>query len=434
MKNLKFMLLLTVLSAFLFSHSEAQLVKTGADLLFSKHLDLIKGKRVGLVVNHTAVLADGRHLADVVHEQEDVTLAALFGPEHSVRGDTTGAVVDAVDVKTGVPVYSLYGRTYKSKVFHDLLWYPPSVLLRTLVLHPRPEVLERIDVLIFDIQDIGARFYTYISTLGYVMEAAAGRGIPIIVLDRPNPIRGVYVDGPVRDDTLKSNVAYAPITIGHGMTVGEIARMYNGERWLQGGVQADLTVIEMEGWKRTMWYDETGLDWIAPSPNMLTLETAAVYPGMCLFEGANVSEGRGTDKPFEYIGAPWADGKRIAKELNSLRIKGVQFRPIDFVPTMRAGNLSPPKYKGKQCEGVFVEVTDRNAFESVKTGIYMLWVFRKLHPEQFKWRVPGIDRLSGTPSVRIMLDAGILPERIFRTWEKEIAGFREIRSKYLLYE
>jgi len=384
----------------------------GADLLFTKYFDLIKGKNVGLVVNHTALLADGRHLVDAMSEREDVKLVALFGPEHGVRGDTTGAVPDAVDPATGVPMYSLYGKTYK----------------------PTPDMMKGIDVMIFDIQDVGARFYTYISTLGYAMEAAAEHGIPFIVLDRPNPIGGLYVDGPIRDDTLKSFVAFGKMPVAHGMTVGELATMYSQEKWLENGIQASVKVITMEQWKRDMWYDETGLQWVRPSPNMPTLATATVYTGTCLFEGANISEGRGTERPFEYIGAPWVDAARVGDKLRATPLRGVRFHPIEFTPTKKPNNARAPKYDSESCNGIFVEVTDRIQFEPVKTGIYLLWAFKTTHPDKFQWRPPTIDRLSGTPAIRTMLDAGKSPEEVIATWKIGLKRFNAIRSKYLLYQ
>ena len=250
-------------------------VVVGADVLIHQREDLIKGKRIGLVTNHSGLLANGEHIADALHQMSDVTLVALYGPEHGVRGDTTGPLQNGTDPGTGVPVYSLYGATYK----------------------PTPEMLKGVEVLVFDIQDVGARFYTYISTLGNVMSAAAENHIPIIVLDRPNPVTGLYVDGPVLEDSLKSFVGYAPIPIAYGMTMGELAEMYNGEGWLDNGVKAELTVVRLQNWKRSMWYDQTGLRWVRLSPNMPTLNTAIPYTGTCLVEGINVSEGRGTDRP-----------------------------------------------------------------------------------------------------------------------------------------
>jgi uncharacterized protein YbbC (DUF1343 family) len=378
----------------------------------TNHLGLLQGRRVGLVANHTALLPDGRHLADVLASDPRIALVALFGPEHGIRGDTTGVLEDGVDARTGVHVYSLYGSTYK----------------------PTPEQLAGIDVLLFDIQDVGARFYTYISTLGHVMSAAGKAGMQIIVLDRPNPLRGISCEGPLPDDSLRSFVAYAPIPITHGMTVGELARLYDGEGWLEGGVRAPLTVIAMEHWKRTLWYDQTGLPWVPPSPNMLTLETAVVYPGTCLFEGTNISEGRGTERPFEYIGAPWMNSALVIELLEGQHLPGVHFETVQFTPMRKSREASSPKYEGEGCNGVFVEVTDREAFEPVATGIALLWAVRAVHPDRFEWRQRWIDRLAGTPTVRQRLDRGETPEAIVAGWQRDLQAFARVRSRYLLYE
>jgi uncharacterized protein YbbC (DUF1343 family) len=384
----------------------------GADLLFSKYFKYIKGKRVGVVTNPTAVLSDGRHLVDALYKNKDVKVVALFGPEHGIRADTTGSVDNAVDPVTGVPVYSLYGKIYK----------------------PTPEMMKNIDILIFDIQDVGARFYTFISTLGYAMEAASEKGIPIIVLDRPNPIRGVYVDGPVALDSMESFVAYAPIPIAYGMTIGELASIYNQEGWLHNGKKCDLIIAKMEGWNRNMWYDQTGLKWIKPSPNMSYLSTAIVYPGTCIFEGTNVSEGRGTEKPFEYIGAPWLNAVKTANDLNGYNLDGVKFEAVQETPVLTPNNTGPPKYFNQKCNDIYIKVVNRNIFKPVETGIYLLWEIKKDHPGSFEWREKTFDRLCGTPDVRLMLDKGDTPAEIISSWKKDLDNFKIIRSKYLLYK
>lgn len=386
-------------------------VRSGADVLVSERLGDVKGKRIGLVCNHTARLKDGRHLADVLHGTPGISLVALFGPEHGIRGEEEGSVVDGVDRQTGLPVYSLYGSAYA----------------------PASAVLDSIDILLFDIQDVGARFYTYISTLGHVMTAAARAGVPVVVLDRPNPIRGISVEGPVRSDSLKSFVGFAPIPVTHGMTVGELARMYNGEGYLEGGVRADLSVIEMTGWARGLWFDETGLQWVKPSPNMVTVRTATVYPGSCFFEGTNLSEGRGTAWPFEVIGAPWVDTARVLATLKGMGMPGVAFGGEAFVPRQTQKG-AVPKFDGQECRGIRLIVTDRNRFLPVATGVALLRAFRTSHPGEFRWRRASIDRLAGTPALREMLDAGKEPSAIVRSWGAEIDRFRAIRSKYLLYE
>jgi uncharacterized protein YbbC (DUF1343 family) len=396
-----------------FAIAQRPAVKVGADVLFESKLDVIKGKKVGLVTNHTAVLSNGNHLADVLHATKNVTLAALFGPEHGVRGDAPDGrtIRDTVDAKTGVPVYSLYGRINK----------------------PTPEMLKNVDVLIFDIQDVGARFYTFISTMFLCMEAAAENNIPFIVLDRPNPITGTMIGGPIRVDSLKTFVGWVPIPIAHGMTVGELALMANNEGWLKEQKKADLTVIRMERWKRSMWYDETSLRWIKPSPNMATLTTAIVYPGLCLIEGINVSEGRGTEKPFEYIGAPWIDGKQLAQMLRRYNLPGVSFEPIEFTPMEIPNVASNPKYKGIKCGGVYVKVSNRTTLNPVKTGIAVVAAIHALYPDSLKFRDRGFDRLAGTPKIREEIVKGTNVDAIVSSWGEEVKEFSKKRIPSLLY-
>ena len=407
----KFIVLNLIAIALAFSQQSR--VKIGAEILIEKHLDLIKGKKIGIVTNHTGILPDGRHIVDVLNGIEGVKIVALFGPEHGIRGEVPDgkSISHGVDAKTGIPVFSLYGEVKK----------------------PTEEMLKDIDVLIFDIQDVGARFYTYISTMSYCMEACAEMGKKFIVLDRPNPIRGVYVDGPILEPRFKSFVGLHPIPVAHGMTVGELAKMFNDEGWLENGVKADLTVVKMENYSRKMWFDQTGLPWVKPSPNMMTLKTAIVYTATCFIEGTNVSEGRGTQHPFEWIGAPWIDGEKLAKELNHYKLPGVKFEPISFTPTDIEKVTVDPKYEGEKCGGVYLNVYDREKFEPVKVGVYILYALKKLYPDKFKWRTAGQDRLWGTDKVRLMIDEGKNPDEIIKTWEDDVKKFLSIRQKYLLY-
>lgn len=388
-------------------------VKVGADVLLEQHLDLIEGKRIGLVTNHSALLADGRHLADALFANKKTRLVALFGPEHGIRGDAPDgrSVQHGRDSKTGLPVYSLYGKTTK----------------------PTDEMLKDIEILIFDIQDVGVRFYTFESTLSLAMEAAAEYDIPYIVLDRPNPIRGTWVEGYVRLDSLSSFVGLHPTPMAHGMTVGELAMMFNEEGWLKNGIKANLKVIQMEGWRRSMWFDESNLAWIKPSPNMATLKTAVVYPGTCLIEGTNLSEGRGTERPFEYLGAPFVDGPKWAGELNAHKLPGVVFKSVTFTPQDIPTVTNNPKHRGIACEGIAVDVIDRNTFEPVRTAVFILSTAKKLFTKDFQWRVTSIDRLAGTPVLRLSIDAGEPPQRIAEVWHKEVERFSKMRQKYLLY-
>ncbi len=394
------------------AHASGQ-VKTGADLLFEKYFHLVNGKRVGLVTNHSALLSNGKRLADALHENQRTKLAVLFGPEHGVRGDAPDGedVQHGVDKKTGLPAYSLYGAINK----------------------PTKEMLKDVDALIFDMQDVGVRFYTFISTMSYAMEAAAEQGIPFIVLDRPNPIRGTWVEGFNREDSLRSFVGLHPIPIAHGMTIGELATMYNDEGWLRNGIKAKLTVVKMEGWKRTMWYDQTGLKWVKPSPNLPTLESATVYPGTCLFEGVNISEGRGTSQPFENIGAPWIDGGAWARALNAFKLDGVQFDPAVFTPRSIENVALHPKYEGVRCAGVLIKITNRESFEPVKVGVYMLASAKKLFADSLKWRARSVDQRAGTPRLRMAIDAGIPPEKIVQMWKEDVDKFKVVRQRHLLY-
>lgn len=388
-------------------------VKVGADVLLERQFDIIQGKRIGLVTNQSAVLADGRHLADALFENKKTKLVALFGPEHGIRGDAPDgrSVQHGRDSKTGLPIYSLYGKTTK----------------------PTDEMLKDIDILIFDIQDVGVRFYTFESTLSMAMEAAAERGIPFVVLDRPNPIRGTWIEGFVRLDSLTSFVGLHPTPIAHGMTVGELATMFNEEGWLKNGIKANLTVVRMEGWRRSMWFDESGLTWIKPSPNMATLKTAVVYPGTCLIEGTNLSEGRGTERPFEFLGAPFVKGTKWADALNSQKLPGVVFKAVTFTPQDIPNVANNPKHRGTACEGIALEVVDRNIYEPVRTAVYILSSAKKLFGEDFQWRTASIDRLAGTPVLRRSIDAGEPPQKIVEGWTTEVERFTKMRKKYLLY-
>ena len=388
-------------------------VKIGAEQLYaSGYYHLVRGKRVGLITNHTGVLPDGTHLIDLFHDNPEVELSMLFGPEHGLRGEEDTHVADGTDAKTGVPIISLYGEMRK----------------------PTPELLEQVDVLVFDIQDIGARFYTYIKTMLRVQEAAAEEGIPFVVLDRPNAISATYIDGPI-GRPIEPNTGVGVIPITHGMTVGELAMMYNGERKANGLEEADLTVVPLQHYERNQWYDQTGLPWIKPSPNMLSIQTAEAYPATCLLEGTNFSEGRGTEYPFERIGAPWVDSQELADKLNSYKLKGVEFHPTSYTPGRIVDGIEiwPPKFVDEKVNAVEMRITDRDNFESAKAGVYILHALKSLYPQEFEWREGRIDGLLGTSSVREALNAGKSPEEITSSWSDELQKFKDKRSKYLLY-
>ncbi len=387
-------------------------VKTGDEVFVEKYLGLIKGKSIGIITNHSGLLPDGRHIADVIARVPGVKLVALFGPEHGIRGKVPDGetVSNSIDRKTGVQVYSLYGN----------------------VRQPTTKMLTGIDVLIYDIQDVGVRFYTFISTMQLTMEAAALNHIKYIVLDRPDMLRADMVEGPVLADSLRSFVGMQPIPSVYGMTPGEYAIMINEAHMLDGGVKADLEVIRMENYRRDMWYDETGLKWVNPSPNIPDMNSVEVYPGTVLIEATNVSEGRGTDHPFENIGAPYINGDSLAGLMNEQHLPGVTFKRVDFTPRALPW-VTDPKYKGKLCHGVKITVTDRDKFKPVGMGICLLWAIRHLSPREFQIRADDFDRLAGVPAVRNLLESGATPAEIISKWSKGTEEFRKTRDKYLLY-
>jgi uncharacterized protein YbbC (DUF1343 family) len=384
------------------------MIVTGLDLFISAQPDLVRGKRVGLVTHPAAVLPSLTSAVDALLDA-GVRLTTLFGPEHGFDGSAAdGAPVgDAVHPRTGLPVFSLYGPTQE----------------------PTPAMLTHVDVLVFDMQDVGARFYTFISTLFYVLRGAARAGKPVIVLDRPNPINGTRVEGPLVESGLESFVGSVPVPIRHGLTTGELARYVNSEHHLG----ADLTVVEMRGWRRDMWFDQTGLPWVPTSPGMPQLSTATVYPGLCFVEGTNLSEGRGTALPFETVGAPWLDGYELALSLNRLDLPGVRFRPVNFIP-------SASKHAEHRCGGVQVHVTDREAFRPVTTGLHVIAACRAQAPERFEflsssWEgcSPHLDLLTGVAAVREGLAAGRAVNDITASWSNVKSQFEEKRRPYLLY-
>lgn len=386
------------------SSAQSQQVIPGLDVLLSEQRSLVEGKRIGLITNHCGVNRSMQHAVDLLSKLPATKLTALFAPEHGIRGaiQAGGSVVNVTDPRTGIPVYSLYGQTTR----------------------PTPEMLKDVDVLIYDIQDAGVRFYTYITTLGECMEAAADKGIPFIVLDRPNPIADIMLEGPILDlDRFKSFVGAYRIPIRYGWTIGELAG------FIKDGFKKnlDLTVVKMKNYRRSLWYDQTGLQWIAPSPNIPSPATAIVYPGMCLIEGTNVSEGRGTTQPFEMIGAPWLDGHKLAEALAALQLKGVLFRPVYFTPTFS-------KHQGQLCHGIQVHVTDRQQFQPVRTVLHILSLIKKNHPTEFQWRERQMDQLSGSDDVRRSIDQGKPVEDILASWEPELKKFNEMRKRYFLYQ
>lgn len=389
-------------------------IRTGLDCLRDRGFAPLRGLRVGLVTHPAAVDGQLRHVRDLLAEAPGVHLAALFGPEHGLMGEEQDliGVRGGADPDSGLRVHSLYGDTFDS-------------------LKPTAEQLHGLDALVIDLQDVGSRYYTFQATMLLCMESASRLGLRTIVLDRPNPLGGEAVEGPLLQSGYESFVGLHPLVTRHGMTIGELAQMYRAERGLGG----ELVVVPCEGWRRDLDFEQTGLPWILPSPNMPTLETAFVYPGQCLLEGTNLSEGRGTTRPFELCGAPWIDARKLCRRLQEENWPGVVFRPAWFRATFH-------KFAGQTCAGVQVHVTDREAFRPVRASLGLLAALRDLSGEHFAWRHetyefvsdrPAIDLLFGSDRERQALEAGATARDIGRAWEAEEEAFRQRRRQYLLY-
>ncbi len=389
-------------------------VRTGLEVLRDQAFAPLRGLRVGLVTHPAAVDGQLHQTAEVLAEAPGVSLRALFGPEHGLFGEAQDliGVRDGHDAHTGLRVYSLYGDTFAS-------------------LRPTAEQLHGLDALVIDLQDIGSRYYTFQATMLLCLEAAAREHLRTVVLDRPNPLGGDVVEGPALQASYESFVGLHPIATRHGMTIGELARLYQAERGLTG----DLLVIPCEGWQRSMTFEQTGLPWVLPSPNMPTVETAFVYPGQCLLEGTNLSEGRGTTRPFELCGAPWIDGRKLSQRLQHEAQPGVVFRPAWFRPTFQ-------KFTGQTCGGIQMHVLDRAAFQPVRAGLAVLAAVRELSAGSFAWRREpyefvadrlAIDLLFGSPRERLALEADQSPHDIAQAWEAEEEAFRRRRQEFLLY-
>src|SRR5215510_3022349 len=373
-------------------------VLSGIDVLERDNFKQLAGMRVGLITNHTGRDREGRQTIDVLNKAPGVKLVALFSPEHGIRGLADEKVSDSKDEATGLPIYSLYGESRR----------------------PKPEQLKDLDALVYDIQDIGARFYTYISTLGYLLEEASKAKLPVFVLDRPNPIGGLDVEGPIADSDKLSFTSYHTIPTRHGLTIGELAQLFNKQR----NIGADLRVVKMEGWRRSMWFDETNLMWINPSPNMRSLTEATLYPGVGLLETTNVSVGRGTDTPFEIVGAPWIQGDKLAELLNQRGLQGVRFVPVRFTPNASV-------FKGEPCGGVNIVITDRASFHPLLTGIEMALALRKLYPND--WKVDSYLRLLVNADTLARVKRGESARDIVASWNVGLQEFRKAREAILLY-
>jgi uncharacterized protein YbbC (DUF1343 family) len=377
-------------------------IRPGVEVFMERPPAALAGKRVGLVTNHTGVDRQGRSTADLLASSPHFRLVALFGPEHGIRGVLADGdlVPSGRDEKTGLPVHSLYGATRE----------------------PTEEMLRDVDALVFDIQDVGARTYTYVSTMALAMQAAKKKGVPFFVLDRPNPIGGEVVEGGLLEPKHATFVGMYPIPLRHGMTAGELAQLFNREFH----IGADLTVVPVEGWRRSVWFDETGLPWLNPSPNIRRLEAAIHYPGTVLFEGTNLSEGRGTGLPFEQAGAPWLDAPAVAAELNRMRMPGVRFQAVRYPIESTAG-----KFPGQTVPGVRFILTDRASYRPVRTALIAIDAIRRRHPQHFRWS-GTMDRLAGTERVRSAIEGGTLPA-LLADWDRQAELFRGNRASSLLY-
>ncbi len=390
-------------------------VLPGVDVLLQEQADLLRGRRVALLTNASAVTSTLESTVDVFHAHPHIQLVALFSPEHGLYAAVAdgAAVASGRDPDTGLPVHSLYGETRR----------------------PTPDMLAGVDTIVVDLQDVGVRFYTYLWTLTYVMEAAAEAGLSVIVLDRPNPLGGQAVEGPLLQPGFESFVGRWPIPVRHGMTLGELARYFNATR----DMGVDLTVIPVRGWRRSLWWDQTGLAWVPPSPGLPSLESVWAYPGTCFLEGTNLSEGRGTGLPFQVAGAPWiaqGDGpsaRRLAEALNDRRLPGVYFRPIHFTPCTS-------KWAGEICGGVQVHILDRSRYEPIRMGLHLIATIRSLYPQRFQWRPtswegrpPHFDLLVGNDWVRQALEEDQPIEEIAERWRQDVEAFRQARRPYLLY-
>jgi len=403
-------------------------VKPGLEVLLEKRLDLIKGRKIGLITNPSAVDSRLRGAIDLLREVGGAKLVALYGPEHGVRGDAQAGeyVPYYIDKHYGLPVFSLYGPSMKPQpgMLKGIDEYMRSFDTTHQDKKMTPSMTRDLDVLIYDIQDVGTRVYTYEATMAYAMEACAESGLDYIVLDRPNPITGSITEGPILEyPEFSSFVGLYPVPLRFGLTIGELARLYN-DRFLKK--KARLTVVPLEGYKRDQWFDQTGLPWVTPSPNMPTLDTATVYPGQVFIEGTNLSEGRGTSRPFEFFGAPWVDGNDLAAALNALNLPGVIFREQWFTPTFS-------KFKGELCGGCQLHVTDRALYRPLETTLHLIAVLRKLYPAKFQFYNSYFDKIMGTASVRTALERGVDVKSIVAGWREGLAAFAEQSKPYRLY-
>jgi uncharacterized protein YbbC (DUF1343 family) len=374
-------------------------VQTGLDVLESQKFAPLRGKHIGLITNHTGLDSQGRSTVDVLSHAPGVQLVALFSPEHGLAGRNDEKIPSSKDPSTGLPVHSLYGET----------------------LRPTDEMLQGIDALVFDVQDAGVRFYTYTATMGYCMEEAAKRNIAFFVLDRPNPLGGEIVEGPMLDSDKTSFTAYFPMPVRYGLTIGELAQLFNAENH----IGADLHVIAMKNWHRNYFFESTGIKWIPPSPNLRTTKGSVLYPGLEILQSTGISVGRGTQTPFEEFGAPWLNGEEVAAAMNNRHLPGLHFTGQPFIPVSGL-------YGGQRCGGVAIRVTDRVAVRSMRMGLEIAAILQKLYPQQFD--PSKLLLLAGNSSTIQQLQSGVAPETIVASWSADLAAFDQVRRKYFLYK
>ena len=378
-------------------------VRPGIEVFLADIPQRIRGKRVAVLANHSAVDRAGNLAIDLIAQHKDLKLVALFAAEHGIRGDAMNGVriEDDTDPKTGVPIYSLYKAEDRG---------------------PTEQMLKDVDAIIYDLQEVGGRTWTYVSSMALSMQAAARKGLPFVVLDRPNPIGGEIVEGALVDPKFKSFVGMYPIPARHGMTVGELATLFNQKF----GINSDLIVVRVQNWRRSQWQDETGLPWVNPSPNLRSLAALTSYPGTVYFEGTNISEGRGTDRPFEQIGAPWLNATEVVRVMNERRLPGIRFEA-----TMLTVASTAAKYPGQTIPGIRFVITDRQAYRPVRTALLLIDEIRRQHIKDFAWR-PSIDRLTGSDKVRLAIEAGTLAP-LLEEWDREATAFRQSSASYMLY-
>ena len=378
-------------------------VRPGIEVFVADVPSALRGKRVGLITNHSGIDRARRSDIDLIAAHKDLTLVCLLAAEHGIRGDAEAGVTisNDTDAKTGLPIFSLYMAEDRG---------------------PTPEMLANVDALVYDLQEVGGRTWTYVSTMALSMQAAAKKKIPFVVLDRPNPIRGDIVEGALLEPRFKSFVGMYPIPARHGMTVGELATLFNQKY----GIGVELIVVRAAGWRRSQWFDQTGLPWVNPSPNLRSLAALRSYPGSVYFEGTTITEGRGTDRPFEQVGASWLNAPEVARVMNDRRLPGIRFEPITMAVAKTAA-----KFPGETIPGIRFVITDPDAYRPVRTSLLLIDEIRRQHPREFAWR-PTIDRLTGSDKVRLAIEGGTLGA-LLEAWDREAAEFAESRKPYLLY-